>query len=213
MHHNVTQGDSTDPKRSAVDLPRTRLTVSSTAGVWAVRVDTRRGLAVVADYASPGNLLARYHTVPLSVDIPYTRAFLSGETLITSRHTMFSEFPALLIDADLWESSGLDSSSPELVSVPIASQGVSIGAFGFASDPTQDWGPSDFGLLEALAALLGMWLTHPSSCVGTKLTGPLINEQDGSLQLSPGSTPCLISWHRTRQTTRSQRPSESRCRP
>ena len=156
----------------------------NSAGVWAVRVHTRRSLAGVADYASPGNLLARSHTLPLSIDIPYTRAFLTGETLITARHTMFSEFPALVIDADLWESSGPDSSSPELVSVLIASQGVSIGAFGFVSDPTQDYGPSDFGLLEALAAVLGMWLTHPSSCVGTRLTEPLINEQDGNLQLS-----------------------------
>ena len=94
------------------------------------------GLAIVADYASPRNLLARYHTLPLSVDIPYTRAFLTGETLVTARRNIFSEFPALMIDADLWESGEIDSTSLELVSVPISSQGVSIGAFGFISDRT-----------------------------------------------------------------------------
>ena len=142
------------------------------------------GLAIVADYASPRNLLARYHTLPLSVDIPYTRAFLTGETLVTARRNIFSEFPALMIDADLWESGEIDSTSLELVSVPISSQGVSIGAFGFISDRTHDWGPSDFALLDALAAVLGLWLTHPSSCIGTRLTEPVTTDHDGGLQLS-----------------------------
>jgi len=142
------------------------------------------GLAVIADYASPGNLLARYHVLPLSIDIPYTRAFLNGECLITRGSDIFEHFPALAIDADLWDSSGLAPSASDLVSVPIASQGVGIGAFGFVTDTDRDWRPSDFGLLEALAAVLGLWLTHPSSGVRTGTPSPWATDEGETLQLS-----------------------------
>lgn len=142
------------------------------------------GLAVIADYASPGNLLARYHVLPLSIDIPYTRAFLNGECLINASSEIFDQFPALAIDADLWVASGLAHSASDFVSVPIASQGVGIGAFGFVTDTDRDWRPSDFGLLEALAAVLGLWLTHPSSGVRTGAPAPWATDEGETLQLS-----------------------------
>jgi DNA-binding CsgD family transcriptional regulator len=148
-------------------------------------------LCVLADYASPKSLLARYQVLPLSLDAPYTRAFLRGEILVTAGADLFSDYPAIAMDADLWGGSSQLSALVDLVSVPIHSQGVRLGVFGFIASTHQPWTPADFGLLEALAAVLGMWLTHPASGLGTTHAAASPASNEGTLQLSPRQSAIL----------------------
>ena len=141
-------------------------------------------LRAVADYASESGLLARYSLLPLTIDVPYTRAFLREEALVTTRATLLADFPALAVDSPLWDAEDRKVNAAELVSVPISHQGVRCGVFGFITNAPRVWSLSDFVMLEGLAALIGLWMTHPASGISKSPAAPLQPITDESLQFT-----------------------------
>ena len=141
-------------------------------------------LRVVADHASESELLARYSSLPLTIDVPYTRAFLRDEALVTTRATLLADFPALAVDSPLWDAEDHKVNAAELVSVPISHQGVRCGVFGFITKAARIWSLGDFIMLEGLAALIGLWMTHPASGISKFPAAPVQPITDGALEFS-----------------------------
>ena len=141
-------------------------------------------LRVVADHASESELLARYSTLPLTIDVPYTRAFLHDEALVTTRATLLADFPALAVDSPLWDAEDHKVNAAELVSVPVSHQGVHCGVFGFFTKAPRIWSLSDFLMLEGIAALIGLWMTHPASGISKSPAAPVHPITDESLEFS-----------------------------
>ncbi len=141
-------------------------------------------LRVVADHASENELLARYSLIPLTIDVPYTRAFLREEALVTTRATLLADFPALAVDSPLWDAEDRKVNAAELVSVPISHQGVRCGVFGFITIAPRVWSLSDFILLEGLAALIGLWMTHPASGIAKPPADPAKPVTDEALEFT-----------------------------
>lgn len=141
-------------------------------------------LRVVADHASEGPLLARYSVLPLTVDVPYTRAYLREETLVTTRTTLLEDFPALAVDSPLWGAGQGEDHVAELVSVPISHQGVRCGVFGFITRAQREWTLSDFVMLEGISALIGLWMTHPASGIPGPVKVGRMPSEDDTLHLS-----------------------------
>ena len=141
-------------------------------------------LRAVADYASESGLLARYSLLPITIDVPYTRAFLREEALVTTRATLLADFPALAVDSPLWDAEDRKVNAAELVSVPVSHQGVHCGVFGFFTKAPRIWSLSDFLMLEGIAALIGLWMTHPASGISKSPAAPVHPITDESLEFS-----------------------------
>lgn len=129
-------------------------------------------LRVVADHASESELLARYSSLPLTIDVPYTRA------------TLLADFPALAVDSPLWDAEDSKINAAELVSVPISHQGVRCGVFGFITKAARIWSLGDFIMLEGLAALIGLWMTHPASGISKPPATPAHPMTDEALEFT-----------------------------
>lgn len=102
--------------------------------------------------------LDRYAVIPLSVDMPFTRAVLQGTTSVLPAADLLPGFPHLDVDEALWSSIFRRTDARFIVTAPMTSDDLPVGAYGFLSRDEPD--P---GLLEALSAALGLWLTNPKT--------------------------------------------------
>lgn len=149
-----------------------------TAMVWRLHRDDV--LRVVGAYGHSAEELERYGTVPMSLDLPITRAVRARDVLIDRAELVPTTYLAG-IDAPVLEALYERTSALTSVSVPIVHADRAIGAFGFAAD--QAWDPDGPGpaVLDAVAGALAVWLTHPRAALEGVPTPP----REWSLAFTP----------------------------
>lgn len=104
-----------------------------------------------------------YWSVPLSIPTPFSRCVREAEVIIDEIEEVTSRFEALRIDEGLWQGFMDRFGIGQVISAPIVFQGTVIGAFGGITRSKRQWGSLDFALLDGIAAVLGLWLTHPDT--------------------------------------------------
>jgi DNA-binding CsgD family transcriptional regulator len=121
----------------------------------------------------------RYRGISLRADLPICISVRENRTIVTGTGTLLDDFQALALDRDLWEGLRDRIGSGEVVSVPIASQGAVVGAYGFIAPSREAWTVDDYALLDGIGAALGIWLTNPASRLGGSggAAGHVLTEQ------------------------------------
>lgn len=130
--------------RSALisQLAQDRLETLGAWGLSPTRIDTWRG-------------------IDMSLDVPLTRCVRENEVLIGTDSDLADEY-AGLESADLaWQDFRETSPFGSLVCAPIVLRGLAVGAFGFTCSSERNWSTLEIAHLDAVSALLGLWLTHP----------------------------------------------------
>lgn len=104
-----------------------------------------------------------YQRVALSFNAPITQSFLSGATVIVTLSEMVKAYPGLGIDNEYWNTVLEENGDGDVVQVPVLADGSPLGAFAFLTNRLNKWTPEDHAILDAVAAALGLWITHPRS--------------------------------------------------
>lgn len=105
-----------------------------------------------------------FDDIPLHADLPITRAVRDGELIIASGDRFEIDYTdERVVDAARWADMRARVRIGAIVSVPIISRGVPVGALGFTCHEEREWIPADLSLLETVSRMLAMWMQHPDS--------------------------------------------------
>jgi DNA-binding CsgD family transcriptional regulator len=113
---------------------------------------------------------AGFETIPIDADFPISQAYRESEVIITSSVASAVAYAGLAEDPDRWSRMQAERPMGSIVSAPVLSQGIGIGAFGFSCSVERAWSTLDVALLNGLSALLGMWMTLPETGLDTDHT-------------------------------------------
>jgi DNA-binding CsgD family transcriptional regulator len=128
-----------------------------------------------------------YQRVSLSFDAPITDAFLSSATVLLSLSDVMNLYPSLNVDREFWERMLIANGEGDVGQVPILADGSPLGVYAFLSNTVNKWNNEDYAVLDAVAAALALWITHPRSGVME-----LVQSANGSgLNLSPRQSEIL----------------------
>ena len=105
-------------------------------------------------------LVPRYIEMPRTLNTPLSNAVLEGEIVTTSILKQLDDYPSLALDRAIWEDVAKTSGNLQIDTIPIVSNGRSIGAFDMFSEATAV-SRKDYAFLSALGHMLGIWATHP----------------------------------------------------
>lgn len=123
----------------------------------------------------------RYARISLAVNAPLTDSFNSSAAIIVPLADVTAHFPNLEIDQDFWSGITEQNGNGDVGHVPIVVNGVPLGVYVFMCNRINEWSPADTAILDALAAALGLWMSHPES----KALKPTSLVQSQGLTLSP----------------------------
>lgn len=102
----------------------------------------------------------RYHKIPLSYDWPASRSAMYNEIADVAIKDVFTEYPTLEVDRDLWQPLFRQTNGGDgrLVMVPTTMQGSVTGVVGFITPMSQRLGLTDSTMLLGIAAAVALWL-------------------------------------------------------
>ena len=105
-------------------------------------------------------LVPRYMEMSRALHTPLNEAVLEGEIVTTSILKQLDDYPSLAIDRTIWEDVANTAGDLRIDTIPIVSNGKSIGAYDMFAEGVE---PSrkDYAFLSSLGHLLGVWATHP----------------------------------------------------
>ena len=100
-----------------------------------------------------------YSRLPLDLDFPLTRAYLTGQTIFVAGASVERDYPLMgaARDAVLREVR-MDSDGVTIVAMPLQYQGISIGACSWWCLHDRPWTWNDYTYVDGVAATLSMWL-------------------------------------------------------
>lgn len=147
-----------DPDSTAHALVRGPL---STYGTFAATIygpdDLGQSLDLIGQWGF-GPALGSYARVPLDLDFPLVRTFLTGEAIVTpareSMRSVLAQTATGAVLADLGR--GLDEVT--VVAMPLQYQGVAIGASVWFCTHQGPWTWNDYSYIDGTAAILSLWL-------------------------------------------------------
>ena len=105
-------------------------------------------------------LVPRYMEMPRTLNTPLNDAIIEGEIVTTSILKQLDDYPSLALDRKIWEDVAKTAGDLRIDTIPIVSNGKSIGAYDMFSEGAEP-GRKDYAFLSALGHLLGVWATHP----------------------------------------------------
>lgn len=141
----------------------------------------RGGELITVAASTPADELAdRYAVLPLTVDLPMTRAVHERRTIAWDPEA-FEATGVGALDEDLWSAALERTPTGQALSVPLIHDGRVVGLLGIGSaEPWVDPKPR-LAVVEALASVLALWLTHPR----TGLVPAVQQRREWSLALTP----------------------------
>ncbi len=77
------------------------LAAFGTIAAGIVRLDGDE-LVTLASYGYPVDDLPRYHAIPMSAPVPYTRTVREARIVATPASTLLAEYPLLEMDDEMW---------------------------------------------------------------------------------------------------------------
>lgn len=120
-------------------------------------------ITIIGAYGYDGPEVARTQSVPLTVDMPVTVACRRNELVIGSISSAIHEYSGMSLDPDIWGDLDQRHSGGSYVVAPIAIRGRCIGTYNFTFAGQPEFDASDMSSFLGLGALLGLWLSHPST--------------------------------------------------
>lgn len=116
-------------------------------------------LRVLGSFGYPPEFLQRYEVMAIEHDWPSNHAVTRNEIITVSFRDLFINFPGLEIDRELWEPYlNQFGHHGVLVSVPIQSQGLVRGVYGFAALDMESMTLMHSSLLTGISSALSLWL-------------------------------------------------------
>ena len=150
------------PPQSVVDAlaygPLARLDAVS-AILWGLREGPSR-LVTLGSVGLSEQEAARYGVIPMQVDLPVTRA-LSTRSVIRVPVAQFGPDFIAGLDEQFVDEIFTRLGPVELVSVPILHANRPVGGLGFLTAGEWEQMPQAADALDAVSAVLGLWMTHP----------------------------------------------------
>lgn len=125
---------------------------ASASAIFTVDAE-RTSLSLIGDHGFSPASLSRYRMVPVSVDVPVTQAFRTGENLSVRGSHAVERFPRTEEFFDIEES----SLERDWLHLPLTYRGVAIGVLVIAFPTDLTWHWADHGHLESLAAVITLW--------------------------------------------------------
>lgn len=147
--------------------------VRAEAGILMHTVDDNLVMIASTGYA-PQDLVG-FEVMPIAAELPICAAVRETEIVVTAGDVVRVEYPDMKQENARWDELNERMPLGSIVSVPIVSQGVCVGAYGFTCATEREWGSTSLTLVYSVASGLGIWMTHPSS----GLVGPTQWEQVG----------------------------------
>lgn len=135
--------------------------ISAVAAVLMHAVD--ENLVRVGSYGYAESDIDGWETMAIAADLPICLAYRDGEVVVTSTIEAKSEYSDISSEPTRWDRYLERYPRGSIVSVPLVSQGVPVGCLGFQCSEDRVWGPDSLSLLESVASVLAMWMTHPIS--------------------------------------------------
>ena len=132
-----------------------------TASLW--RHENFEELVRIGMYRSAEFGADRDDRISLGIDAPLTQTFTHSTAIIVPLADVTAHFPLLEIDQDFWSDITEQNGNGDVGHVPIVVNGVPIGVYVFMCNRINEWTPADTAILDALAAALGLWMSHPES--------------------------------------------------
>lgn len=100
---------------------------------------------------------AAFRFVSLALDLPATRAYLTGQTLFLPQDDWVEQFPALSFVRDAM-SEQEKALHRVMVCAPLLYQGVPRGVVNFSMTEERGWDYADYTYLEGMLAAVAMWV-------------------------------------------------------
>ncbi len=121
------------------------------------QVNSPRTELVLAGSFGFSDRIANYTAVPISWELPATRAFLTGQVIVVPTEDVDEKFPLLSPWHDLVPK-GSDTSVPSnIIAMPVAYTGTTIGVCAIVCTHAEPWGWYDYAFIEGICASLGLW--------------------------------------------------------
>lgn len=129
--------------------------------VWRLDGDE---LVSIARFGSTVEESERYARIPLVLDFNICEAVRSRQTLVgparDDRDTGIG-----VVDGDFWNALVERVGGISLVSAPLVLGDDVVGAFGFMTDTAWTDDPESHSIVDIVASVLALWLTHPLSAI------------------------------------------------
>jgi len=149
-----------DPDATCTALLRGPLSplAAKVGSLWSHSGDDE--LTMIGAHLHTASARDRYGRVSMQVDLPVVRCISNGEMEVHDLHTITTTFPALALDSSIWQTISDQSQARYIVSQPIFSAGVTIGAISFASGQSRGFIESYEPILSSISSALALWMTH-----------------------------------------------------
>jgi DNA-binding CsgD family transcriptional regulator len=150
---------SSDPTGDALmqAFARGPMAIYSPQSAAVYQVNSKRSELVLAGSYGFTNRIGDYTSVPVSWDLPVTRAFHTGQVIVVPTQEVDERFPLLSPWQDL-VLEGTDTSTPStIVAMPIAYSATTIGVCALVCTHSEVWGWYDYAFIEGICASLALW--------------------------------------------------------
>ena len=121
------------------------------------QVNSPRTELVLAGSFGFSDRIGYYTSVPVSWELPATRAFLTGQLIVVPTQDVDEKFPLLSPWHDLVPANGDTAVTSNIVAMPIAYAGTTIGVCAMVCTHSEPWGWYDYSFIEGISAALGLW--------------------------------------------------------
>ena len=155
-------GQQPDPAQVAQSLVTGPLSAYGAQAAMVAEVSNGR-LEAIGHWGYPEGAVEPWSSLPLDIGLPITRSVRENEVIIDITSEMSAEYPGLRAQAAAWESLQQSVTFGTVVTAPIVLRGLAIGAIGFNCVASRAWNTLEIASLDALSAVLGLWLSHPDT--------------------------------------------------
>jgi DNA-binding CsgD family transcriptional regulator len=127
-------------------------------------------LVSIASFGHTAAEQERYAVVPLTLDLQVVQAVRENRLVVDDGHAFSTNYLGG-IDSEFVTTMLTRIDANSVASFPVTHRGVTVGAFGFIGNQPLTAASEVEGVATAIAAALGIWMTHPQSGIASGDTG------------------------------------------
>ena len=121
------------------------------------QVNSPRTELILAGSFGFSDRIGYYTALPVSWELPATRAFLTGQVIVVPTHYVDETFPLLSPWHDLVPAGSDTAVTTNIVAMPITYCGTTIGVCAMVCTHSEPWSWYDYAFIEGICASLALW--------------------------------------------------------